>query len=122
RSRSMQYAVPLAWHIGAEPPSRAGSGSEEPHDHGDGGGLAGAVSAQQACDGTDRQRKGDAIDGHAALIDFHKPLDGYGGGWHKQKSGGSGQGSGKIITLPRKIFVLTPHPLHRAAHLLPPAL
>ena len=60
--------------------TRAGGRRHQPHDHGDGGGLAGAVAAEQAGDRAGRERERNAVDGGGRLVDLDQALDGDGGG------------------------------------------
>jgi hypothetical protein len=46
----MQHLVALSGHLGAKHPHRAGGRHHEPENHREGGGLAGAVAAEQPGD------------------------------------------------------------------------
>ena len=52
---ALQHAVALARHFRPEHPDAAGGRRDEPHDHRDGGGLAGAVAAEKAGDRARRE-------------------------------------------------------------------
>ena len=53
-------------------------GVDQAHDHRDGGGLAGAVAAEQAGDRAGRQRERNAVDRGPALVDLDELVDGDG--------------------------------------------
>ena len=67
---AVQHLVALARHVGAEHARLAGGRDDEAHQHGDGGGLAGAVAAQQRRDRAARKREADAVDGGDVAIDL----------------------------------------------------
>jgi len=50
----VQHAVAFLRHLRAQHGDAAGGWRDQPHDHGDGGGLAGAVAAEQPGDGAGR--------------------------------------------------------------------
>ena len=75
----VQHAVALARHLGAEHPHRAGGRHHQPHQHRDGGGLAGAVAAEQAGDRAGRQRERNAVDRGRGLVDLDQAVGANGG-------------------------------------------
>ena len=75
----LQHAVALARHLGAEHPHRARGRRDEPHQHRDRGGLAGAVAAEQAGDRAGRQRERNAVDRRRGLVDLHEAVGANGG-------------------------------------------
>ena len=75
----VQHLVALARHLGAEHRHAAGGRHDEAQDHGDGGGLAGAVAAEQPGDGARRERERNAVDRPRGLVDLHELVDGDGG-------------------------------------------
>ena len=75
----VQHLVALARHRGPEHLDRPGGGRHQAHDHGDGGGLPGAVAAQKPGDGAGLERKRDAVDRAGGLVDLHQLVDGNGG-------------------------------------------
>ena len=77
----VQHLVALARHLGAQHPNAARRRRDEPQDHRDGGGLAGAVAAQEPGDRAGRQRKRNAVDRPSGAVDLHQLVDGDGGLW-----------------------------------------
>ncbi len=75
----VQHMVALARHLGAEHLDGAGGGRDEAHDHGDGGGLAGAVAAEKSGDGATLERERNAVDRTGGLVDLHQLVNGDGG-------------------------------------------
>ncbi len=73
---AVQDAIALPRHFGAEHGHAAGGRQDEPHDGGDGRGLAGAIAAEEPGDRTGRQRERNAVDGRNRLVDFDEAIDG----------------------------------------------
>jgi hypothetical protein len=66
----VQHLVALACHVGAEHACLAGGRHDQPHQHGDGGGLAGAVAAEQRRDRSALEPETDAVHCGNVAIDL----------------------------------------------------
>ena len=75
----------LARHGGAEHPRGARGRRGQPHQHGDGGGLTGAVAAEEAGDRAGGQRERNTVDRDRGLVDLGQLVgahDGFRAGIH----------------------------------------
>ncbi len=82
-----ENAVAVARHVDAEHADRARGRHDEPHDHADRRGLAGAVAAEQAGDRARRDGERDRVDGGRRAEAFGEPARFDGGGDRGQGSG-----------------------------------
>ena len=68
----------------------------QPHDHGDGRGLAGAVAAEQPGDAAARDAKRDVVDGAGGLVELDQMRD-----LDRRRSGRIGRGRGQCCAVMR---------------------
>jgi len=79
-ARGGQRRVAAAAHVDAEHGNLARGRLEQPQQHGDGGGLAGAVAAQQAEHGATPRGEGQIVDRDDLAVHLAQVLDLDGGG------------------------------------------
>jgi hypothetical protein len=76
----VQHLVALSRHIGAEHARLPGGRHDKPHQHRDGGGLAGAIAAEQRRNGPASQVEAYAINGGDIAVNLAQLPHGHGGG------------------------------------------